>query len=194
MRTSNQRESDMSRITVLDQFTYPEAVRALQPIGVKDATLNAWIQRGQVYGLSKKKGPGPGGRRTYPALAILSVGLMHQLTKYGFTPQFMSQVIIPQIWEGLAGAEKPVDCIWIVELDDPNGKVIKTVLNNSDIPDTFNGYPVLSKFDLAKTVESVLRELENAKADRPSDSLLPRLDRVSETPQTAYGFFHAHAI
>ena len=162
-----------------DNFSFPEVARALRPVGLSEATITGWIQRGQVFGVAKE-GPGTGKQRSYSVAGVLSLALMHQLTPLKFAPESLARWIVPSIHDAIRVAvkkRKPLKYIWLIESRNEQGTVFNVVLSDTDEPKVA-GAVIVSKIDLAEELEQVVTELEKIRAARPVDGLLPRSDSV----------------
>ena len=162
-----------------DNFSFPEVARALRPVGLSEATITGWIQRGQVYGIAKE-GPGTGRQRSYSVAGVLSLALMYQLTPLKFAPESLARWIVPSIHDAIRVAVKkrqPLKYIWLIESRNEQGTVFNVVLSNTDKP-KLAGAVIVSQLDLAEKLLQVVTELEKIQATRPVDSVLPRSETV----------------
>jgi hypothetical protein len=162
---------------VADRYTFAEVLQALRPVRVKASTLTAWIMRGQVYGLGNVTGRGSGSRRLYSSLAVSSMALMAELTgdPINLSLEAVSTIIIPQVWLKLAELRtEQSENLWAIRTRDTFGPVITLVFALGDVPAVWKGKQVEWKKDLFATLELVAGELEDIKATRSLDDLLPR--------------------
>lgn len=170
----------MTRAVATGKYNLSEMLRALSTIGMQKAIIESYIRRGTAYGI-EQRGPGHGRPRSYSAMGVLSLALMHELSGLGLTPRTLAQATIPEVWRKIGELQnsRDADHVWAVRTTDEYGVVVKVILSNSaDLPDFVNGAPILFKRDVTQTLETVAQELAAILRERSAATAIAEKELV----------------